>query len=134
MLLTAHDTIVSSWYRLVCARLVKRRRARTSRPIPKIRSQSMRITNPFRKRNVGRACYTGYNGTLLYLCREVAMNEKLIVQMDGKRTRIFNTKVDAPSCSIFFLNKNVKAQDLKLRIIDAIEILLRIRFRERIKF
>lgn len=27
-------------------------------------------------------------------CREVAMNEKLIVQMDGKRTRIFNTKVN----------------------------------------
>lgn len=27
------------------------------------------------------------------LCREVAMNEKLIVQMSGKRTRIFNTKV-----------------------------------------
>lgn len=35
---------------------------------------------------------------MLLLCREVAMNEKLIVQMDGKRTRIFNTKVDNLAC------------------------------------
>lgn len=26
-------------------------------------------------------------------CRELAMNAKMIVQMDGKKTRIFNTKV-----------------------------------------
>ncbi|CAL1679484.1 unnamed protein product [Lasius platythorax] len=32
--------------------------------------------------------------------REVAMNEKLIVQMDGKRTRIFNTKVDEIACTL----------------------------------
>lgn len=31
--------------------------------------------------------------TCSLLSREVAMNEKLIVQMSGKRTRIFNTKV-----------------------------------------
>lgn len=30
---------------------------------------------------------------VLLLCRELAMNAKLVVQMDGKRTRIFNTKV-----------------------------------------
>lgn len=46
------------------------------------------------RRKIGcqiRACVSH---VMLLLCREVAMNEKLIVQMDGKRTRIFNTKVD----------------------------------------
>lgn len=45
-------------------------------------------------------------------CREVAMNEKLIVQMDGKRTRIFNTKVDNLACasafsSLAFLERHI---------------------------
>lgn len=91
MLLTAHDTVMSSWYRLECITnvacvsaifefVVFPNRTKTKDCVP----DNMRIT-------------------LLLLCREVAMNEKLIVQMEGKRTRIFNTKVDNFACMLSLL-------------------------------
>lgn len=94
MLLTAHDTVMSSWYRLECITNVAcvsaifefvafrvPNKTKTEDCVP----DNMRVT------------------LLLLLCREVAMNEKLIVQMDGKRTRIFNTKVDNLTCMLSFL-------------------------------
>lgn len=91
MLLTAHDTVMSSWYRLECITNVACVSAIfefVAFPVPnKTKTEdcvpdNMRVT------------------LLLLLYREVAMNEKLIVQMDGKRTRIFNTKVDNLICTL----------------------------------
>lgn len=60
---------------------------------------------------------------LNFYYRELAMNAKMIVQMDGKKTRIFNTKVSRcsndsqkPSFYIFFYAARTKKKPLLIKV------------------